>query len=106
MRCELPCLEASRRMIGFGKIPTVGTPNIQSWELLHCIQPDLVNDIGSIDVDQDIKSLLKFIPGKFLDLFSLKVLHKMKQPSLVCEISSLILESGHMPILAREREFT
>ena len=69
MRCELPCLEARRRMIGFGKIPTVGTPNIQSWELLHCIQPDLVNDIGSIDVEHDMQSLLKFIPRKFLDLF-------------------------------------
>jgi len=64
-RCGLEPLEAHKRLVGFGELPLVGEEAMHSWELLHGLDPSLVNQFAKVEVDENVKDLMAYIPDKF-----------------------------------------
>ena len=89
MRCLIPSLEAKKRNIGFGKLPDIENENLHSLELLKSIQPNFINNIGQINVDEVISDLLQLIPKVYLKTF--------ETIPTMSKLTDIIFEVGRRP---------
>ena len=89
-RCKMLSTIAQRRSIGSGKLPCVETSTIHLWELLSCMQPDLKNDLGRVNVENTLQDLLELIPDEFRVYLSKDNVIKNKPP--VSKLRDLFLK--------------
>ena len=91
-RCKMLSTIAQRRSIGSGKLPCVETSTIHLWELLSCMQPDLKNDLGRVNVENTLQDLLELIPDEFRVYLSKDNVIKNKPP--VSKLRDIVFDIG------------